>query len=507
MLHKAVTTSINIVLLALLLAATGCSDDSSQDTGSEAPAEKTDLPADAVASVGDEVITYSDLNSLINSSAMVGIAVPELGTPEREQFMLGLLDNMISANLIYLDARAKGIDRLASYTEDVNRFEDAMIASMYKSAVMIGEVKVSETEVLHFYNTQTSKEAELDDTMKMTIEAMIRQKKLDELNATMHDRLRENVDVVINDKVLSVEHDKKRSDAEVVATYNRHRITWSQVKDLMLVDRQSPMMSTYYVDNDSERRNRLERYIDNAIMVMKGRAAEMDKDPDYLKHTAEYRKARLINEHRNGLIHSWNPSEEELKTYYDDNTDSFVVPEKRKLQMVVVNSREEAESIKNQIDANEITIYQAAQQYSIDPDAKRTLGDMGWVSQGADFEGLDEVIFGLEPEVISEPVESPAGWHLIKVLDVIAAQHDNLDDPRTRQLVFRAYMKDKFDDYVVGLRKNQFEVTIYNDELNRQFQNEADFITEQNRKAGEDNSPIPQRTEELQESTTTSPME
>ena len=503
MLYKAVYTFINVVLVSVSLSIAGCGEDQSQDSSSEIPAEKADMPADAVARVGDEVITYSQLNSLINSSAMVGISVPEIGTAEREQFMLGLLDNIISANLIYLDAKAKGIDRLASYTEDVNRFEDAMLASMYKSAVMIGEVKVGETEVLHYYNTQTSKEAELDDAMKMTIEAMIRQKKLDELQATMRDRLRENVEVVVNEKVLSVDHDKKRSDAEVVATYNKHRITWSQVKDLMLVDRQHPMMSTYYVDNDSERQNRLERYIDNAIMTMKGRAAEMDKDPDYLRHTAEYRKARLINEHRNGLIHSWNPSDDELKTYYDDNMGSFLVPEKRKVQMVVVNTREEAEAIKQQIDANEITMYQAAQQYSTDPELKRTLGDMGWVSQGAGLDGLDEVIFNLEPEIISEPVESPAGWHLVKVLDVIAGEHDNLDDPRTRQLVFKSYMKRKFDDYVVDLRNNHFDVVIYNDELNRRLQNEADFIAEQNRKAGEQDSSTPQRTEQLQESTTT----
>jgi len=143
-------------------------------------------------------------------------------------------------------------------------------------------------------------------------------------------------------------------------------------------------------------------------------------------------------------------------------------------------------------------MYQAAQQYSLDPNAKRTLGDMGWVSQGTGFEGLDEFTFNLEPEVLSDPVESPAGWHLVKVLDVIDAQFENFDDPQTRQLVFRAYMKDKFDDYVVDLRKNHYEVVVYNDELNRQFQNEADFIAELEKKAQKEGSVTQQRTEELQ---------
>ena len=49
--------------------------------------------------------------------------------------------------------------------------------------------------------------------------------------------------------------------------------------------------------------------------------------------------------------------------------------------MVVVKTREEAETIKADIESGKITMFQAAQQYSIDPDAKHTLGELGWVSQ------------------------------------------------------------------------------------------------------------------------------
>jgi hypothetical protein len=86
---------------------------------------------------------------------------------------------------------------------------------------------------------------------------------------------------------------------------------------------------------------------------------------------------------------------------------------------------------------------------------------------------------------------------------VVAGEHDNLDDLRTRQLVFKAYMKRKFDDYVDDLRENHYEVAVYNDELDRRFQNEADFIAEQNRNAEQDGSIARQHTDEQQESTTT----
>ena len=148
----------------------------------------------------------------------------------------------------------------------------------------------------------------------------------------------------------------------------------------------------------------------------------------------------------------------------------IVVPEARKLQMVVVGSKEEAESVKAEIDSGKITIFQAAQQYSLDPNAKQTLDEMGWVSQGTGFPELDDISFGLEPDVIGGPVESPAGWHLVKVLDVKDAQHQDIDDPKTRKLTKKMYIDEKLDSYVVDLRKHSFKVAVYDDVLNQNFQ-------------------------------------
>jgi len=489
---------ITVVFLLFTLSLAACSDEKAKDKPGEASAEKAAEPVGIVARVGDEIVTYAQLNSMLNSSAMLGLSIPALGTPERNQMMLALLDKAISANLIYLDAKKKGTNRLTSYMEDVNRFEDAIIAALYKQKIMIGDTQVGETEVLHYYNTQTSKEAELTDNTRLAIEAMIRKKKLDEFEATFHDRLRENVEVVINENVLSPDYDDIRSDADVVASYDNHRISWSQVKDMMQNANRNTSQATFYTGNYEERITRLQQYIDNAIMTHKGRAAGLENDTAFVERTSEYRKARLINEHRNGLIHSWNPSDDELKTYFADNLDKFTVPEARRVQMVMVKTREEAESVKAQIDKGEVTMHQAAQQYSIDPNAKHTQGDMGWISKGTEFGGLEELIFKLEPEVVSDPVESHASWHLVKVLAVVAAQVENLDNPETHQRAFRAYMQDKLNNYIVDLRKNHYEVAVYEDELQRQFQREADFIAELNAKAQQEGSATGQRIEEMQ---------
>ena len=43
---------------------------------------------DMVALVGDQVITFSELNTMLNSSAVVGLSVPALGTPKRSQVII-----------------------------------------------------------------------------------------------------------------------------------------------------------------------------------------------------------------------------------------------------------------------------------------------------------------------------------------------------------------------------------------------------------------------------------
>ena len=243
---------------ALLLA--GCGDQrtaASSTSQAEKPSLQKPARADTIARVGDEVITYDQLDTMLNSSVMVGASIPQPGTVERSTLMRGLLDKVIDAHLLYLDARRKGTDRLTSYTEDVYRFEDAIIATLYKSEVLIGEPHISEGEVLDYYNNRGSKEAGLTDDIKLTIESMLRRQKLDALTASMRERLRRDVDVVIDDRILSPSYDELRSDADVVARYDSHRVIWSQVKELMQDDSPRADRSAFYLPSHEERRRRL----------------------------------------------------------------------------------------------------------------------------------------------------------------------------------------------------------------------------------------------------------
>lgn len=86
----------------------------------------------------------------------------------------------------------------------------------------------------------------------------------------------------------------------------------------------------------------------------------------------------------------------------------------------------------------------------------------------------------------------------MKVLDVNDGQYQNFDDAQTRKIMLREYMNDKFKDYVVDLRKNHFEVAVYEEELFRHFQKEADLIAELTIKAQQPDSLTRQREKDLE---------
>ena len=338
---------------------------------------------------------------------------------------------------------------------------------------------------------------ELADEHRLGIEAAIRKARFKARTATMRERLREGVEVVIDEKNLEPAGDAQREDAVVVARIDGEPVHWEAVKELLQTESKRSTLAEFHLDEDEERSKALERYIDLRIMAKKGRAAGLEQDPAYQRRIKEYRKNHLTILHRESLIGQMEPTDAELWDYFEENRGQISVREARSVQMVVLKSREQAEEVKGRIEAGEITIYEAARDYSIDPNAKQTLGEMGWVTKGSGFPGLDELTFSVGPDQIGGPVESPAGWHLVKVLDMREAQFEDIVDEATRKNTRRRYLHEKMDAYVINLRKNEFPVVVYEENLDRLFKTEAEWIAALEKKAQESPEATQNRMEEF----------
>ncbi len=493
--------SLRVVsIMSAVLAVTACSEKpqelSSQDadkvmTEAVAIAAQEGDPTDIVARVGDQVITFSQVNTMLNSSAVVGVSIPALGTPARDTVRIALLDKIVSADLVYLDALQQGLDQDPVYQKDLQKFRNGILMGIYRDRYLTNTINVSDEEIQAYYNNTGEPDAELNDDIRAAIKAVLRKQKLAQMSAELRMRLREGVSVQINDDEMNPLEDAERADTVVLASINGAPVTWGEVRHIL-----GGKVSS---SSREDRRQATNNLVDQRILIHKANIAELDKDPMFQARHNEYRKTRLINLHRANLAKEFEPDDATLMGYYDAHRDEIMTPEFRKVQIVVVKTEKEASDIKTKIEMDEITMYQAARDHSIDPGAKKNLGEIGWQSRGKGWPTLDEVIFSLGPGEIGGPVETPAGWNLLLVQDIREAQNDDFLSLSTQKQTRRKYIHEKLSEYVIDLRKNQFPVEVYEDTLTQLAQQEADMVGQLAKKAAESGSETRRRLEEFQE--------
>ena len=452
---------------------------------------------DIIARVDDQAISFNQLNTMLNSSAVVGVSVPALGTPERDTARIVVLDKVISANLLYLDAKRQGLDQDPVYQRQMRNFSNGMLAGEYQRRFMAGEITVSDEEIQAFFAETMVADTEMTDDLHTQIEATLRKRKLHERLKAQREALREGLEVDVYTGNLEPAGDEARADDVKVAQVGEEVISWGEVKAILIAaGRGATELDPLAMEVDA-RLSTLQGEIDKRIMAQMAREAGLEKDPLYRTRFNEFEKTRLVNLHRAKLAKEREPSEEQLKAFYEANRMAIMQVEMRKIQDVVVKTREEAEALKAKIESGELTMFQAAADYSIAPGAKQQLGEVGWVAKGRAQPALDEVIFELGPGELGGPVESTEGWHLVTVLDVADAKFDNFEDAATRKLTRRRYIHDQLDSYVMDLRKNAFTVEVYEDNMVRLAQQEADMVARLTEQAAQPGSKTEQRVEEL----------
>ena len=122
-------------------------------------------------------------------------------------------------------------------------------------------------------------------------------------------------------------------------------------------------------------------------------------------------------------------TDKEVEDYYNSNrATKFTTPKQAKVRYVMVRLDAVADAKQKeaaQVRANRIvaearggkSFAELAKKESQDPSAEKG-GEIGWLNQGQLPEALDKQIFALNKGEISEPIETPVGFHIVKVEDI-----------------------------------------------------------------------------------------
>lgn len=83
---------------------------------------------------------------------------------------------------------------------------------------------------------------------------------------------------------------------------------------------------------------------------------------------------------------------------------------------ILVDNREHARQIKQEIEDEGIEFEEMAKKKSEGPSGEKG-GDLGWFGRGDMVKPFERKAFDLDKDEISDPVQTEFGWHLIKKID------------------------------------------------------------------------------------------
>lgn len=164
-----------------------------------------------------------------------------------------------------------------------------------------------------------------------------------------------------------------------------------------------------------------------------------------------------------------NPSEEELKNFYEEQKASFTAEERRKAAHILVAvdpSKPESEQAAlakiSQIRAGLLQgedFAKVAKEVSDDRMSAEKGGDLGIVTKGAMEPNLEKAALALSQGAVSEPVKTSFGYHLIKITELVPASTKPFE--QVKDEVSASYRKNaaenKFYDLGQKLTETSFE--------------------------------------------------
>jgi peptidyl-prolyl cis-trans isomerase C len=194
----------------------------------------------------------------------------------------------------------------------------------------------------------------------------------------------------------------------------------------------------------------------NAELVKRGLTA------DQLKHEIEL--GAQAEEFFNKRTANIKPvTEQDARTFYDNNEQRFVQPERVHASHILIGvNKDDADSTRTRKKADAQRILrelkkgadfaEEARKYSGDPN-KTQGGDLGYFERGRMVPEFEKAAFALKSGQMSGVVETPLGYHIIKVIDHAKASTVPFDQA-----------KQNIEQYL-GNQKKQQAITSYFDSL------------------------------------------
>jgi len=168
--------------------------------------------------------------------------------------------------------------------------------------------------------------------------------------------------------------------------------------------------------NSDIKKRLLDQFTREKIFVAAVKDAGIEITDEQKKHLDRIKQMYLIQNYIEKILSESPITETEIRQVYDKQPQQYIIPEKRKIRHIIVQSEEKAKEILEKLQEG-ISFEELAKQNNTDATKQRG-GDLGWVGKGVFVKEFEDVAFSLGKGEISNIVKTQFGYHIIRVDDI-----------------------------------------------------------------------------------------
>ena len=210
---------------------------------------------------------------------------------------------------------------------------------------------------------------------------------------------------------------------KIVAVVNGRNITQEEYNEAIA---KFPKDRTEYFNTPEGKKQFLDQLISWELMFNYAVDNKYEQKDSYKQQLEEARRAILAQIAIQDIVSGVSLEDNEVIEYYNQNKEYFKEDAQVSARHILVDSLEKADEVIKQIN-NGMEFGEAAKAYSSCP-SKSNGGSLGFFSRGMMVPEFEEAAFKLEKGVLSSPVQTQFGFHIILVDDKKEASVKRFED-------------------------------------------------------------------------------
>jgi peptidyl-prolyl cis-trans isomerase C len=189
--------------------------------------------------------------------------------------------------------------------------------------------------------------------------------------------------------------------------------------------RQAPQMQTFFATKEGQKQF-LERVTRRELLVQEAEKRKLGESPDVAEQVANLRRELMVRTLvQEEIGNKLKVEEKDVEEYFKAHPEEFS-GDTAHLRHILVQSEDEAKDVKARLAKNE-SFDDLAKKFSQDSASASKGGDLGFLSREQMLPEFARAAFSLKPGEVSDPVKTPFGFHVIKLVETKKGQPASLD--------------------------------------------------------------------------------